>query len=722
MHRLFSVSVFTLLFSSLLFSQKEFTLEDIFVKGTFRTKSVPGFNFMADGRHYSMQKSANILEYDITTGKLTDTLFAGMQLAGQQGFGGDAEGYTFTEDDSRMLIESESESVYRYSTKVKCHVYDRQTKMWQEVFSKGKISNPTFSPDGKKVAFVYENDLYIYLIDKKQTKRVTTDGRKNEVINGMSDWVYEEEFGFTKAYWWSPDSRQLAFIRFDEREVPEFTMQMYNDDSYPEHRTFKYPKVGEKNASVSVFVYSMQQEKLRKVPVAEAADVYVPRLKWAGSKLCVFELNRHQNDLQLWLYNPENQKVDPLYEEKNQYYIDITDDLTFLQDGQHFVWSSEKEGFNQLYLMGMDGKQKAKLTAGAYDVTSFYGVDEKRGKVYFQAAAHSPMVKTVFSVNLDGTGLTALTEQKKGTSSAQFSTTYDYYVLNTSTINTAPVYEVYAYGGSLVRVLEDNAGYDKKMQEYGGSLAEFFSFTTSEQVQLNGWMITPPGFDASKKYPVFLTQYSGPGSQQVTDAWKGSSYWWYQLIAAQGYIVACVDGRGTGARGEQFKKMTYLQLGHYETLDQIETAKYFASKSYVDGSRIGIFGWSYGGFMSSLCILKGNDVFKAAIAVAPVTSWKWYDSVYTERYMQTVTENPSGYRDNSPVYFADRLKGHYLLIHGLADDNVHFQHSAEMARALIKANKQFETYYYPNRNHGIYGDNATIHLYTKMTRFIQDNL
>ncbi len=715
--------LFSVLFllTGMLHAQKEITLEDIFVKASFRTKSVAGFNFMLDGRHYSAQKTGTILRYDITTGQVTDTLFTARNFAGLEGFSGDLEGYTFSLDESKMLIESEGEPVYRYSSKVKCHVYDRTTKQWQAIFPEGKIVNPTFSPDGRKVAFVFENDLYTATLASGKIDKITTDGKKNAIINGMSDWVYEEEFGFTRAYWWSPDSRQIAFLRFDESEVPEFTMQMYNDDMYPENRTFKYPKVGEKNASVSVFTHSLISGATKKISLPTPEE-YIPRVKWAEDKVCVFSLNRHQNHLQLYLYSPDKNVVSLLYEEKNNYYIDITDDLTFLADGKRFVWSSEKEGYNQLYLIGMDGRQIAKITPGKYDVTALYGVDEKRGKVYFQAAAASPMVKSVFSVNLDGSKLLQLSPGMEGTSGAQFSSTFDYYTLTYSTINTAPVYTVFTVSGDKVRTIEDNASYAQKMEEYAVSPARFFSFTTSEQVQLNGWMITPPQFDPAKKYPVFLTQYSGPGSQQVTDAWKGSSYWWHQLIASQGYIVACVDGRGTGARGEQFKKMSYLQLGHYETLDQIETAKYLASLSYVDGSRIGIFGWSYGGFMSSLCILKGNDVFKAAIAVAPVTSWKWYDSVYTERYMRTLAENEKGYADNSPVYFADRLKGNYLLVHGLADDNVHFQHSAEMAKALIKANKQFETYFYPNRNHGIYGDNATIHLYTKMTQFIKEKI
>jgi len=403
--------------------------------------------------------------------------------------------------------------------------------------------------------------------------------------------------------------------------------------------------------------------------------------------------------------------------EKNKYYIDITNDLTFLENGKEYVWTSEKTGFNHIYINNIKNGNSKAITSGEYDVTSFYGVDEKNGKVYYQAADQSPLTRHVYEVALDGSAKRNITPYS-GTNRVQMSSTYDYFVNTNSTINTAPTYTVYDRALKIERVIEDNAGIASLQKEYGAQKAEFFSMKTVDGTSLNGYMIKPANFDSRKEYPVFMTQYSGPGSQSATDSWKGNNYWWYQSLAQNGYIVACVDPRGTGARGEEFKKMTYMKLGHYETIDQIEAAKYLAKQPYVDGSRIGIFGWSYGGYMSSLCILKGNDVFKAAIAVAPVTSWKWYDTVYTERYMRTLSENEAGYNDNSPIYFADKLKGNYLLVHGIADDNVHFQHTAEMAAALVKANKQFDTYFYPNRNHGIYGDNARLHLWDKMNDFI----
>ncbi len=709
---------------TLIFAQKAITIDEIYTKFSFTTKSVSGFNFMKDGNHYSTLKNGNINKYNFTSGAPVETIFDGGTVKGIAGFSGDLEKYTFSEDESKILIESQSDRIYRHSSQLKCHVFDIKTASLTEIYPKGKIVNPIFSPDGEKVGFVFSNNLYIKNLKSNNITQITADGVKNKIINGMCDWVYEEEFSFTRAFYWSPDSKKIAFIRFDESKVPEFTMQLYMDDSYPIHETFKYPKVGEKNAAVTAWMYDISRAKAQKVDIGSLSDLYIPRIIWTKdpNKLCIVTLNRHQNHLKLHITDTKINKSSVLYEEKNKYYIDITDDLTFLKDGKHFVWSSEKEGYNQLYLFGMDGKQKVKLTTGAYDIMAFYGVDEKNNKVYFQAAEISPLQKHVFSVDLDGKNITNLTPTSEGTNSAQFSSTFDFFSNNHSTANTAPTYTVFDRVGKKVRTIEDNINYHKLQEEYGVSPVDFFTFTTSENVKLNGWMIKPRDFNPTRKYPVFMTQYSGPGSQSVTDSWKGTSYWWNQLIAQAGYIVVCVDGRGTGARGEEFKKITYLQLGHFETIDQIEAAKYMGAQPYVDKNRIGIFGWSYGGYMSSLCILKGNEVFKAAIAVAPVTHWKWYDSVYTERYMRTTAENPKGYADNSPVYFADRLKGNFLLIHGMSDDNVHFQNTVEMANALIKANKQFDTYYYPNRNHGIYGDNATVHLYTKMTSFIFEKL
>jgi dipeptidyl-peptidase 4 len=721
--RSIALHCFILVFSfGQLSAQKTITLEDVYTRSTFRTKSVPGFNFMKDGKHYTTLEGATIKKYDLISGKFVEDIFVGTNFKDVDGFSGNVDSYSFSDDESKIIIENDGEQIYRHSQNATVHIYDIKSKDISSL-SKDKVANAELSPDNSKVAYTFKNNLYIKNLSKNQVTQVTQDGAKNKIINGLSDWVYEEEFGFTRAFYWSPDGKKLAFIRFDESAVPEFTMQMFNDEMYPENVTFKYPKVGENNASVQAMCYDIAQGKTKKLDLGNMNNQYIPRIKWTKdpAKVVVYKMNRHQNLLQLHQFDTKRDKSVLLLEETNKYYIDITDDIRFLSDGRGFIWSSEREGYNQLYWYSDDGKLKNKITDGQYDITSFYGVDERAKRVYFQAAKVSPMEKHVYSILMDGSDLKDLTPAR-GTSNAQFSKTMEYFANTHSTINNAPSYTVYDKNGKEIRVIEDNKNYGAVLTDYGVSTVEFFTFTTTENVKLNGYMIKPRNFDSSRKYPVFMTQYSGPGSQSVNDSWGGRNYWWYQMIAQNGYIVVCVDGRGTGSRGEEFKKMTYLQMGHYETLDQIETAKYLGSLPYVEKSRIGIYGWSYGGFMSSLCILKGNDVFKAAIAIAPVTSWKWYDSIYTERYMRTVAENEKGYKDNSPVYFADRLKGKYLLCHGMADDNVHFQNAAEMSKALIKANKQFETYYYPNRNHGIYGDNATIHLFTKMTNFIYDNI
>ena len=716
----FALSGMTL---SLCHGQKKITNEAIWRDFTFYSKSVPGFNFMEDGRHYSRLENNKINQYDLTTGNFTLEILDGDKIKGQANFLGNISAYYFNDDESKILIESETESIYRRSTKARFHVYDISTKQLASIYDQGKVMYATFSPDSEKVAFVKDNNLYYKNLADNGITQVTFDGKFNSIINGAADWVYEEEFVLSKCFYWSSDSKKLAWIKFDESEVKEFTMMKYNDGLYPEYETFKYPKVGEKNSVVSAHVYNLSKGQSIEIDLGEDDSRYIPRIRWASSPdhLYITVMNRHQNHLQLIKADIHKNQTSVLLEEKNRYYIDVTDDLTFLEKDQGFVWSSEKSGFNHLYIYDDKGQESHPLTTGNYDVTAFYGVDHKRKVAYFQAAMDNPMDKQLYRVSLNG-GTPEKISFDSGTNSAQFSSTYDYYVLNHSTINSPASYTVYNYDKKEVRSIEKNDHIRVLQDEYGTQPISFFDFSTSENVDLNGWMIKPKDFDENKEYPVFMFLYGGPGSQQVTDSWKGDRYWWFQMLADQGYIVACVDNRGTGARGEEFKKMTYLQLGHYETIDQIEAAKYLGSLPYADASRIGIFGWSYGGYMSTNCLLKGNDVFKAAIAVAPVTSWKWYDTIYTERYMRTLRENEAGYQNNSPVYYADRLKGHYLLVHGIADDNVHVQHTVEMTNALIKANKQFDTYFYPNRNHGIYGDNARLHLYSKMTNFILQNL
>lgn len=722
----FSFAVFCLaVFASAAIAQQNITLEDIWQRGTFNTRALPGFNFLKDGRHFTRLEQGKINQYDISTGNMVQTILDVSVLSGEAGFTGAIESYEFSPDEQKILITNEVESIYRYSSRAKATVYDRNTQKLTPIFGLKKVMYPEFNPQGTAVAFVHGNNLYYQDLRTGKVIQVTKDGRINAIINGATDWVYEEEFTLAKGYQWSPDGRRIAFLRFDESAVREFTMTNYRNELYPQYETFKYPKVGEANSVVQVFIHDVKSRKNRKVETGAEADSYIPRIKWTADpeKLCVYHLNRHQNDLRLLLADARSGKTSLLLRETNEYYLDenLMDDLFFFKDGKQFLRSSEKDGFRHLYLHDMSGAELRQITQGNWEVTQVYGVDEARQLVFYQAAKRSPIEREVYSMSIEGKREQRLAAQN-GWNSAQFSSTFDYYVVTHSSANTPPSFAVFDREARLVRPIEDNAGLRKKQEEFGVSELEFFDFQTGEGVSLNGWMIKPRKFNPGVRHPVLMFVYGGPGSQQVTNAWKGTNYWWFQMLAQQGFIVACVDNRGTGGRGEQFKKMTYQQLGKYETIDQIEAAKYLGALPYIDPARIGIFGWSYGGYMSSLCILKGADVFKAAIAVAPVTNWRWYDTVYTERFMRTDKENPSGYEDNSPVNFADRLRGKYLLVHGMSDDNVHFQHTAEMARALIDANKQFETYFYPNRNHGIFGGNTRLHLYTKMTQFLQSNL
>lgn len=719
---------------------KTITLEDIWQKGTFNANGIPGFNFLKDGVHFTRLEGTAITTYDLRTGERSGTTFDAATITSDAyDWNGNFDGYSFSPDESKILLTTNSTPIFRRSSEAVFFVFDQKTQKLSQLYEENvayidktrhlnKQRYATFSPDGSKVAFVLRNNVYFKDLNSGKVIRVTNDGRQNSIINGASDWVYEEEFELVRAFQWSPDGQRLAYLRFDESEVPEMTIDMFRGDLYPEAVTFKYPKVGEKNAVVTAHIYDITNSKTVDINIPERnpkegrPDDYLPRITWTPTgKVCLTWMNRHQSTQHLLLAEPATGVCSILQEEKSNYYLDLHD-VIFLSDSSGFVMQSEKSGYNHLYKYDMTGKEMASLTKGKWDVTAFYGVDEQNGKVYFQAASKNPLIRELFETNLNGKKAIKI-NKPEGTNSAQWSSTFDYFVHSFSTANTPPQYAVCDRKGQVVRSLEQNPNLKEKQTEYGTIPIQFFDFKTSDKVELNGWMIKPtaPEFQ-NQKLPVLMFVYGGPGSQQVTDAWKGPNYWWFQMLAQQGYVVACVDNRGTGARGEEFKKMTYKQLGHFEVIDQVETARHLGTLPYVDASRIGIFGWSYGGYMSTNCILKGNDVFKAAIAVAPVTNWKWYDSVYTERYMQTHEENEAGYEENAPINFAEKLEGKYLLVHGLADDNVHFQNTAEMANELISRDKQFDTMIYPNRNHSISGDNSRLHLYTLMTKFLNENL
>lgn len=699
-------------------AQTEITLEGVWKYRLFDTRSVEGFRFMNDGRHFTRLENGSIRMYDIESGDAIEDILSEEQLGENRSI----RGYQFSADENLILFYTNRKQQYRRSFFADYYVWNRETGSLTEVgFEPGQM-NGYLCPSGKRIGFVYDNDLYYREISSGELIRVTDDGKKNHIINGASDWVYEEEFYITRTFDWSPDSRYLGYLRFDESHVKEYIMKDYNQGTYPEYTTFKYPKVGEENSILTVWIYDVEKGEKVEIPF-DFEDFYIPRIYWSPmGELVIFTMNRHQNDLKVWLIDPETGEKRVLLQETNPYYINMHDHLTFIVDREEFIWTSEKDGFNHIYLYDLDGNLVRQLTKGDFDVTSFYGYDPARKKIFFQAAALDPMNREVYSVSIEG-GEKKPIASNPGVNVAGFSSTFDYYILNHSTATRPPVHTVFRNGEPEgIRLIEDNRDLVGVIEELEIPEMQFFSFTTSEDVELNGYKIYPADFDPEKQYPVLMFQYSGPNSQQVLNNWRGLNFWWFQMLAQEGFIVVCVDGRGTGARGEAFRKMTYLELGHYETIDQIEAARYLAAKDYIDGSAIGNFGWSYGGYISTLALLKGADVFAAAIAVAPVTDWRWYDTIYTERYMRTREENPDGYFNNSPVNFAHKLEGDYLIVHGLADDNVHFQHTAEMVRALNLEDKHYDLYIYPNNNHSIVHRNARFHLYTKMTDFLKKSL
>ncbi|PSL03070.1 S9 family peptidase [Cecembia rubra] len=702
--------------------KKTVSLEDVFKTNTFSQKSVYGINWMKDGQYYSSMKrgltNPVVVKINVATGEEAAVLIDGGKL------GINFSSYSFNPDETKALIASEVESIYRRSSKGIFHVVDLKTGTAQKLMDGEKIMYATLSPDNDKVAFVKDNNLFMVELASHQVTQITSDGKWNHIINGAADWVYEEEFSMSKAFDWSPDGKKIAFIRFDETEVPEFNMQTWGK-LYPEDYRFKYPKAGEKNAEVSIHIYDLSTKQTVKVDTGEEKDIYLPRIYWTNDNntLAFLRLNRLQNELDLLYANSQTGATRLILQEKSNTYVDLdyNDDLRFLEGNKGFIRTSEQDGFKHIYHHDNEGKLIRQITSGNWEVTNLVGVDEKNRKIYFISTEASPLERNLYVINLDGKNKKILTPEK-GTTSVNMSKDFKYYIANHSSAISPLRVTLNEASGKLVKVLEENAELRSKLANYSISPKEFFTFNTVDGTSLNAYMIKPPHFEENKKYPVLMYVYGGPGSQNVTNSWGGTRDYWHHHLASEGYIVVCVDNRGTGARGRDFKHITYAKLGKFETEDQIAGAKFLGTLPYVDASRIGIWGWSYGGYMSSLALMVGNDVFKSAIAVAPVTTWRYYDTIYTERYLQTPQLNATGYDDYSPITHVNRLKGNYLLIHGTGDDNVHFQNAVDLVDALVKADKQFETMYYPNRNHGIYGGNTTWHLYSLMTDFIKRKL
>jgi dipeptidyl-peptidase-4 len=704
-------------------AQQKITVEEIY-SGAYRAKGMDELQSMKNSNQYTvlnMDRAARSMQvdlYDFATLKKTATL---IDTRNYSELSDGIDSYTFSSDEKMMLIANNSTPIFRHSFTADYYLFDLTTKKLTRLLN--QVQEPTFSPDGKKIAYASENNLYIYDLASGKTDAVTKDGRKNAIINGITDWVYEEEFAFVRAFDWSGDSKKLAYIRFDESEVPEFSMSIFHKDLYPKIETFKYPKAGEKNSIVSLHIYDVAASAVKKINLDSYNDFYIARMQWTkdANVLSAQVLNRHQDNLDLLFIDGNSGNAKVAMNEKDKAYVDVTDNLTFLKDNS-FIWTSEKDGFNHIYLYDKNGRLKNQVTRGNWEVTAYYGFDVKTNTVFYQSTENGSINRDVYSISLDGKNKKRLSSQT-GTSAATFSPNYQFFINTYSSATQPTTYTLNdAKTGKQVQVIENNEALATKLKNYNMPAKAFFVLKTAKGNELNAWMIKPKDFDPAKKYPVFMYQYSGPGSQQVNNEWNSADDYWFSMLAQQGYIVACVDGRGTGFKGAAFKKMTQKELGKYEVEDQIDAAKVFGNYPYVDKERIGIWGWSYGGFMASNCILKGNDVFKMAIAVAPVTNWRFYDSIYTERYMQTPQENASGYDDNSPINHVDKLKGKFLLIHGSGDDNVHVQNSMQMMEALIQANKQFDSQIYPDKNHGIFGGKTRIQLFNKMTNFIHENL
>jgi len=699
------------------YTQKKIRVEHV-TDGTFRERSVKSLNWMKDGQFYSALEENKIKKYSVLSGEEVETIVDGDELDLLIG------SYGFSDDESIVLIMTDRQPIYRRSYTAIFYLYNRNSKEVKKL-SEGRQSYAAISPDNSKVAFTRDNNLFYVNIASGEEVSVTTDGKFNYIINGSTDWVYEEELYITKAFEWSPDSKKIAYYRFDEANVREYNMQMWNDGAlYPEDYRYKYPKAGEDNSVIEIHAYEIESGKKTKLDIGAETDIYIPRIYWTrdANLLAIQRLNRLQNQLDILHANVSTGSSEVILTDKSDTYIDFPfcDDLTYLKNGKQFLFSSEKNGYKHFYLYNMDGSLVNQITKGDFEALEMVGLDQDKNILYYTSTEESPLEQQLYAIALSGKSKKKLSNEE-GHHGINMSGDCSYYMDYFSSADEPLVVVLYqSKGNRKIKVMEDNQDLKKKLREYAFVNKEFFTIKNDNGEELNTYFLKPVDFDAGKKYPLLIYQYSGPGSVNVNKRWSSGSFVLHQYFAQNGYIVAVIDSRGTGNRGEAWKKVTYKQLGKYETEDLISVAKILGSYDYIDKERIGIWGWSYGGYMSSLCILKGNDVFKTAVAVAPVTAWRYYDTIYTERYLQRPQDNPEGYDENSPVRHVNKLKGNYLLIHGTGDDNVHFQNSVALQNELLNAGKQFDSFYYPDRPHGM-GDRRG-HLYRMMADYIMEKL
>ncbi len=700
---------------------KRLNLKEI-ADGNFRQVTAIGeMRSLPDGEHYTAMNAERtmVVKYAYRTGQPVDTLF-NVKKARECTFD-TFEGYEISSTGHRMLIFRDTEVIYRRSSKATVYDYDVRRNFVKPLTDTGKkVMIPTFSPDSRLCAYVIDNNIWLRKFDYDTEVQVTKDGEANKILNGITDWVYEEEFSATNLMAWSPDSEYLAWVRFDESEVPEYQMQVYGDGLYPGFYSYKYPKAGQKNSTVTLHSYSVETKDIKELKAPSGADSYIPRILFTKNpeQLAVLTLNRTQNVFNMYYANPKSGVFRLILREENKAYVDSEwfESVQFNDNG--FLYVSEQNGYAHVYQYSPTGVMQKQLTQGNWDVTRLIGIDEATKAVYYESAEESPLRRSVYRIDAKGVKTRLSTEE--GTNSAAFSANYAYFVNTWSNANTPAKITVNETKTlKPLRVLQDNAALKGRLAEYAIGKKEFIKIETASGLELNAWMVKPVNFDASKKYPVLMTQYSGPNSQSALDKY---GFDWERYLPSMDIIVVCVDGRGTGARGEAFRKCTYLKMGELESQDQAEAAVALGKLPYIDGKRIAIYGWSFGGYNTLMALTTGGGVFKAGIAVAPPTDWKYYDSVYTERFMRTPNENFQGYAATSPLAKAKDLQGKLLLVHGTADDNVHFMQSLVYAEALVQAGKQFDMHIYKDRDHGISGGNTRYHLYTKMCNFLIDNL
>ncbi|HUF14166.1 MAG TPA: alpha/beta fold hydrolase [Longimicrobiales bacterium] len=705
-------------------AQEQLTVERIFGSRDFDVRSVGPIQWIEGGRRFT---------YVRRDGGLTDliaeepggdmlVLAEGRTLVPEEGADTIAiENYAWSDDGRRLLIFTRSERVWRQNTLGEYWVYDSRSRRLTPVSTAGKQMFAKFSPDGTKVGFVRDNDLYVTNLETGAEVRLTNDGSET-VINGTTDWVYEEELDLRDAWRWSPDGTRIAFWRFDQSAIAPFPLIDYME-LYGDPMSLRYPKAGTPNSDVRIGVVEVEGGATSWIDPGDGDWEYIARMDWgpAGDRIVFQRMPRRQNRIDVMAADPATGRSRLLFSDTDSAWVDVDDDLTRVNDGRELVWSSERDGRNHLYLYDRNGRLLRQVTRGDWDVTAFHGVDESGRWLYFTGTEQGPLQRHLYRIRLDGSGMERLTREP-GMHTIRMSPGAVHYIDVYSTSFDPPVTRLHRADGALVRVLEENAELRRRLGETRMTPPDFFQFNTTDGVTLNGYLIRPPDFDPARRYPVLMYVYGGPGSQTVIDSWGGDRYLWHQLLAQRGYIVASVDNRGTGARGRDFRKIVYLNLGHWETNDQIEAARYLAALPYVDGERIGIWGWSYGGYMTALAMARGGDRFRAGISVAPVTDWRLYDTIYTERFMRTPEENPRGYEESGPLHHAAGLTGDMLLIHGTGDDNVHYQQTVQLVDALIAVGKDFGLMIYPNRTHSIEGGNTRVHLFGLMTDWVEERL